>query len=442
MKRSFWPKTIIAGLLAVLSWESGATAQLAEIQKANDFYVAGIAAYRQKDYKVYLKNMRQAVALWPDNAGLQLQLAGALARNGLNAEAVKLLEQLVRMKVQLDLADNLDLASLKGSKPFQKLLTQYAQLKKPIANSQFAFSVPQKDLVAEGIAYDPAERSFYISSVHRRKILRIDETGKAEDFTAEGQDGLWAVLALRVDPKQRILWALSSAIPEMNGYRPEDKGFSSVYKYDLTNGKLIKKYLMIIPGEKHAFNDLALDSKGNVYISDTEARSLYQIDTKSDEISVFLPPGKLLSPQGLAFSEDEKTLYVADYALGLFSLNLATKELTKLTVSKETIMVGTDCLVRFENTLIGLQNGIQPNRVVRFYLDNTGKHIERSEIIEMNNSLFSDPTLGVVAKDSFYYIANGQWSSFNSDGTLFSTDKLQELVILKTKLKLVNSTSE
>ncbi|MBC7882839.1 MAG: SMP-30/gluconolactonase/LRE family protein [Anaerolineae bacterium] len=431
---------MIPGLLATLCWESGATAQLAEIQKANDFYVAGITAYRQKDYKVYLKNMRQAVALWPDNAGLKLQLAGALARNGLKGEALQMLEQLIRLKIQLDLVDNPDLASLKGSKPFQKLLAQHTKLKKSVASSQFAFSVPQKDLVAEGIAYDPAERSFYISSVHRRKILRIDETGKAEDFIAEGQDGIWAVLALKVDPKQRILWALSSALPEMNGFRPEEKGFSSVYKYDLTDGKLIKKYLMIIPGEKHAFNDLALDSKGNVYISDTEARSLYQIDIKSDEISAFLAPGKLLSPQGLAFSDDEKSLYIADYALGIFSLNLATKELTKLTTPKETIMVGTDCLVRFENTLIALQNGIQPNRVVRLYLDNTGKRIERSEIIEMNNNLFSDPTLGVIAKDSFYYIANGQWSSFNLDGTLFSPDKLQELIVLKTKLKLSGST--
>lgn len=435
MERFSWQKILISGLLATLCWQSGAKAQLAEIQKANNFYVAAIAAYRQKDYKVYLKNMRQAVVLWPDNAGLQLQLAGALARNGLNVEALQILEQLIRLKIQLDLADNPDLASLKGSKPFQKILAQYAKLKKSVTNSQFAFSVPQKDLVAEGIAYDPAERSFYLSSVHRRKILRIDETGKAEDFVAEGQDGLWAVLALKVDPKQRILWALSSALPEMNGFRPEEKGFSSVYKYDLTDGKLIKKYLMIVPGEKHAFNDLALDSKGNLYISDTEARSLYQIDIKSDEISVFLPPGKLLSPQGLAFSEDEKSLYVADYALGIFSVNLATKELTKLAKPKGTTVAGIDCLARFENTLIAIQNGVQPNRVVRFYLDNTGKRIERSEIIEMNNNLFSDPTLGVIAKDSFYYIANGQWSSFNPDGTLFPTDKLQELVVLKTNLK-------
>jgi SMP-30/Gluconolactonase/LRE-like region len=435
VKRYFFPKALIAGLLAVLCWESGALAQLAEIQKANDFYVAGIAAYRQKDYRAYLKNMRQAVGLWPDNAGLQLQLAGALARNGLKAEALQRLDQLVRMKIQLDLAENPDLDFLRGSKPFQKLLAQYAQLKKPVAKSQFAFSVPQKDLVAEGITYDPGERSFYVSSVHRRKILRIDETGKAEDFVAEGQDGLWAVLALKVDPKQRVLWALSSALPEMNGFRSEEKGFSSVYKYDLKNGKLIKKYLMIVPGEKHAFNDLALDSKGNLYISDTEARSLYQIDVKSDELSVFLPPGKLLSPQGLTFSEDEKSLYIADYALGIFSLNLTTKQLTKLAAPKDITLSSIDCLVRFENTLIALQNGIQPNRVVRFYLDDTGKRIERSEIVEMNNRFFKDPTLGVVANNKFYYIANGQWSAFNADGTISPADKLQELVILKANLK-------
>jgi len=178
-----------------------------------------------------------------------------------------------------------------------------------------------------------------------------------------------------------------------------------------------------------------LDTKGNLYISDSEATSLYQIDLKSDELSVFLPQGKLLSPQGLAFSEDEKSLYVADYVLGIFSLDLATKQLTKLAAPKDTTLLGIDCLVRYENSLIALQNGLQPNRIVRLVLDSTGKRIERSELIEINNHLFNEPTLGVIARDSFYYIANGQWASFNPDGTLFPADKLQELVILKTKLK-------
>jgi hypothetical protein len=67
----------------------------------------------------------------------------------------------------------------------------------------------------------------------------------------------------------------------------------------------------------------------------------------------------------------------------------------------------------YKNSLIAIQNGIRPHRVVRFFLNKNFDGVERAEIIEANNPLFNEPTLGVLVQGTFYYVANSQWGSFN-----------------------------
>jgi len=45
------------------------------------------------------------------------------------------------------------------------------------------------------------------------------------------------------------------------------------------------------------------------------------------------------------------------------------------------------------------------------------------------------PTTGVFVGDWYYYIANPQAYSINSDETLFPPEQLKDVVILKTELK-------
>jgi len=47
---------------------------------------------------------------------------------------------------------------------------------------EVAFRISEKDLIPEGIAYDATSRSFFVSSIHKNKIIRIDERNKVTDF--------------------------------------------------------------------------------------------------------------------------------------------------------------------------------------------------------------------------------------------------------------------
>ncbi len=48
--------------------------------------------------------------------------------------------------------------------------------------------------------------------------------------------------------------------------------------------------------------------------------------------------------------------------------------------------------------------------------------------------MFNVPTSGVIVNDTFYYVANAQFGSFNKDGSLFPMERLFEPVVLKVKL--------
>ncbi|MFH2036157.1 MAG: hypothetical protein ABIJ45_07125, partial [Candidatus Zixiibacteriota bacterium] len=231
----------------------------------------------------------------------------------------------------------------------------------------------------------------------------------------------------------QVLWVCSSTSESMEGYDPDETPKAAVHKYKLS-GEFIKKYASP-EGEEHEFNDLVVDSKGTVYITDSRTGELFIIDHNKDSLELFSERGNFVSTNGIALSADEKSLLVADYADGIYKVNLADKSVTPLSISSGVSLYGIDGLYFYNNSLLAIQNVIRPNRLVRCYLNNNLDSVTNLEIVEMNNDIFSDPTTGTFVDDNFYYIANSQLGAFDNQTHSFPTDSLKNIVILKTKLK-------
>ncbi|HUM46453.1 MAG TPA: hypothetical protein PLD84_05980, partial [Chitinophagales bacterium] len=76
------------------------------------------------------------------------------------------------------------------------------------------------------------------------------------------------------------------------------------------------------------------------------------------------------------------------------------------------------------------------NRVVQFYLDKQWTNITHHRILEANHPFFTmNPTTGTVAGDTFYYIANSQFGSFDAQQQIWPDDQLYEVVVLKVSLQ-------
>jgi DNA-binding beta-propeller fold protein YncE len=292
---------------------------------------------------------------------------------------------------------------------------------------QVAFTIPEKDIIPEGIAYDAAEKSFYLSSINKRKILKIAATGKISDFVKSGQDDILEVLGMKVDDTGK-LWACNNT-PETDNIK-----VANVHVYDTRTGKLFRKY-RLADGTKHLFNDLCFTATGDTYLTDSDAGAVYVIRKGADKPEAFLPPGSLRYPNGIATSADEKKIYVSTGSgLGIVAIDRMTKEIKPVSHAR-FLVIALDGLYRYGNKLIGVQNSFFPEAVLQFDLSADGASMDRISFLASNDPAFDVPTTGVVAGDEFYFIANSQlFQLIGNKGNIKDPGKLNATLIMKIKL--------
>ena len=391
------------------------------------------AAYEKKDYAGFLAQSQRIASLAPRSTRALYNLACAQALSGHATEALSTLDRLARMGLALDPAADADFASLKDVPEFQAVARRFAAASEPIAKAALAFTLSQPDLITEGIAHDATSGDFFVSSVHRRKILRVDKSGVARDFTTEAQDGLMAVMALGVDAPRRALWASTAGVTYMTGFRKEDEGRSFVFEYDLQTGKLRRRLGPPAGVTDGHLSDLAVSAAGDLYVSDPDSGRVYRLGAGEKELRVLVPPGPLGSPQGLALSADGRWLFVADYAQGIARIDPRSGAVTLLDPPMDTALTGIDGLIEVDGGLVGIQNGLRPHRLLKLQLDPAATRITSVSVLERANPRWDEPTLGVRVGRDLYYVATSQYGAIQKDGTL-ATDKLQPPIVLRLPL--------
>jgi len=389
-------------------------------------------AYKEKNYPVLIDNMKQALEVRPNYGLYTYHLAIGYALNGNQQEAFSWLNRLAEMGLVYNVAANEDFKSLRGTSEFTAIVDRFKRNAEPVGSSESAFSISEKGVVPEGLAYDPLSKTFFIGSVYKRKIISVNARGESKEFSSPA-DGLWSVMGMRVDAARRLLWVCTASHQQMINFKPEEKGQSGVFKYDLKTGKLLKKYVLPA-GKEHWLGDLVLNTQGTVFTSDSVSPAIYFLNPKTDALELFLENEAFVNPQGLAFSAGDKQLFMADYLKGVFIIDPKRKTVSLLAPAEGTTMFGIDGLYSFHGELVGVQNGVNPNRIIRLSLNEKRSAVKKLAVLEANNKLFDEPTLGVLDGNAFYYIANSQWGMIDDKGKLAAEEKLKDPVILKLSL--------
>jgi uncharacterized protein (TIGR02246 family) len=375
-----------------------------------------------------VQQLERALSASPDHGGMWIELAAAQARAGNKAEAVKWLEKAVARELDFDIAENPAFAPFLETPEFKALVERARANLKVVSRSRAAFKLPEKDLIPEGIAHDPKTGAFFVGSLAKNKIVRVDKAGKASDFTNSGQDGLWAVIGMKVDPATRTLWACSAEAAQQ-------AGASGLFRYDLDTGKLLGKITLPDKPQPHLLNDLAFGAGGEVFVTDSKAGVVHRLRPGKNELEVLVASGTFIYPNGIAASPDGKRLFVADFARHLSIVDVATGQVRPLPHPQTVNVVGIDGLYLHAGSLIAVQNGTGAERILRFQLNTALDAIESAEILESRNPLFEIPTTGVVVGDSFFYIANSQLRSLDDQGKVRADAKLEESVVLEVPLQ-------
>jgi sugar lactone lactonase YvrE len=430
MLRSF----LWSALALACATPARAAAQDDPVLASRAAYQQAVKAYEAHDVPAFLARAREAQRLRPDHGGVTYALASACAMSGDTAGAFAMLRRFARLGYTADIMADSDLAPLRSLPAFEVVRRSLARNAEPVMRSQAAFTLPERDLLTEGIAWDARTGAFFVGSVHHRKILRVDRSGRVAQFVAPSRDGLWAPLGMRADSARGLLWVATTALPQMVGYDSADAGRSGLYAFDLATGALRGRYLLPRDGAMHALGDVVITRAGDVYASDSRGPAIYRVRAGADTLEEFLRSPLLLSAQGMAFDRDERTMYVADYARGLLRVDLATREIQPVPAADGVLALGIDGLYAAGHDLIGVQNGVAPYRVVRLHLDGEGRRIVSADVLERARPDYAEPTLGVVVRGALYYVANSQWEQFREDGTIAAPGELKAPLVLRLPL--------
>lgn len=403
-------------LIIVFTFVAAVTAALRAGELASSRRLAreAIAAYKGKEYLLFLEKSRAASDLRPGHPALLYNVGAALALNGRSDESLDVLERVAAMGVVFEPIKDDDFASIRETRRFSRIVEAFTRNAGPTRTTSRAFTIDDRGIISEGIAYDAPTRRFFVSSARNGVIYARDRRGRMKKFATEEHHGIFG---MAVDAPRRILWAAASTLPQ---------GPAAVLEIDLDSGRILRT--IGPPDEKHLFGDVAVARDGRVFVSDSISPVIYVIDHET--IEPLIHDGPFGSLQGLAISSDGRLLYAADYARGIFAIDLATLDVHLLTVPSGVTLIGVDGLYALDkSTLIATQNGTNPQRVIRIRL--AGLSVQSVDVLAANEPDFDDITLGVPVGKTFYFNAVSQWGRFGEDGKQPDPAKLKPALVLR-----------
>ncbi|MEP0938385.1 MAG: hypothetical protein ABJH57_11720 [Cyclobacteriaceae bacterium] len=392
----------------------------AQIDSLRKYYKLGISAYETQDYSGFLLNMQRADgfrAFYPPiiyNIGAGYALAG-------NAEkATEYLKTYLTINSQVDFAADTDFAAIKDSEAFSSAVKLAAELSERITASQHYKQIEDVRHI-EAIGVDESTGAIYLGDVWARQVCRYEDGKLSVLFDYAEQPELYSVMGIDVDEKNNKLWICSAALPQTQGYTAALEGTSSVFSYDLKTQSVQHHGTLTA---SNTFGDLIVSRSGKVYISDGSSNKVYTVD-ESGNLLVFADLStKTLNLQGLTFDGPEKNIFVADYILGIFKLNLETRELTKVEFATDIPFKGIDGLYYHKNALFAIQNGTKPIRVTQLFLNKEETTVGNYAAFDQNTKYLNEPTQGFIYKRIMVYIANSPWADYNDQNEFVGTSDL------------------
>lgn len=289
----------------------------------------------------------------------------------------------------------------------------------------------ERDLIPEGIAHDPKRKELLISSIHKRKLIRVRPDGKVSDFIAPATGGIGSVLGLRVDPKRDVLWAAANHTEASQPAEPAAP--RAIYQFALKDGKLLASYPAPEDRKPHMLNDIAVAGDGAVYVTDSEAGGVFRLKPGAAALDAFVPAGSMIYPNGIVIDAAGRTLYVAD-VVGIWSVDVTTGDRRRLEAASGVTLGGIDGLSLDGADFIAVQN-LGKARVVRMTLDAAAGRVSAVKVLASQHSEINLPTTAALAGGDAYVIANSQMLAMDASGKYLPPDRLKETVILKVPVR-------
>ena len=372
----------------------------------------------------------KVVEAWPASPGARLNVARALARAGRSDDALRQLRVAADFGVRFDAADEA-WAALRTDARFREIESLMRARTAPLVRSRVAHRLA-KDLVPENVAWDPKSGAFFVGSMYKAKIVRIAPDGAVTDFVPSRRHGLLSVLGMKIDNARRELWAAAGNFgetPPMEVLDPATEGSGALFRFDADTGRFVRSYA----GPKGTqFNDLVITPEGDVYAT-AGLGGIWRVRAGSDTIEPFVAPPRTFF-NGIAITADGTTLFAASHFDGVMKIDVATKATSLLNLPPGVTLGGVDGLYVHDGSLVAIQNGTDPMRVVRAWMNPEMTRVTRFAVLEQEHPESDFPLTGAIVGDDLFYIGRSQLRAFEGK-KIWPDEKLKESTILKLPLE-------
>jgi hypothetical protein len=297
-----------------------------------------------------ITHLQQLTKVHPADPVVLYNLAADYAAECDTSATLKFLRQVAEGAGGLDPGEYRGFAYLRDTPEFRAIMAEIHGKNHPRIQSKTAFVIREPNLFPEGMAYARYSGRIYAGSV-QRKIVWTDQTGELLDLAKAGEDGLAYVAGLHVDETRKELWAVSSRFGNTSELAGAVQG---LFKYNLSTGKRIATFAA--PDKSSGFlNDVTVvPSSGIAYVTNTLEGAVYSAKAGSQELEMFLPRDTVPGANGIAVSDDEKTLFVAG-DFGIYRVDLSTKTVAELQKTSDVIDASIDGLYFYRQSLVGIQ---------------------------------------------------------------------------------------
>ena len=377
-----------------------------------------------------------------------LSVATIEARLGHKDEALRWIEKYVATGLSFDSSRDEDLKALMAAGTGTNIAALMKERSLPVTNAEFVCELPQEDTMPEDVAYlkgsdTKSAGSFYVSSIQHHTVYRVtlprpgSRQCAMEELPLPQQAKRWPTMAISADPKRRALWVTASAMPGFSGIPKEEQGKALLMEIDPLSGKVLHRFDPGTTGPA-VLGDMCVTDQGTVYVTDSIGGGVYRLHGDLQTAKLEKIADGLFSPQTPVLSRDGKRLFVADYTMGIAVIDLPaagatpnlSAKLNYLPHPENVAVVGLDGLYPNGDSLIGIQNGTEPERIVRFLMNPAQTEITGNQVIHQIGAL--DPTHAVEVDGWFYATANVGWSKVDDNtGQLKPGEKFTPPVLLK-----------